>query len=80
VSGLTGARPSIGNLLKADQIRQRVAHSPIKFNLRVQISESGDKIYDLSIAWPDTSKIANVGIIEIINNTLEKRKSLKDKS
>lgn len=49
----------------ADEIRQRVARAPIKFDLRVQISEPGDKIDDPSTAWPDTRKIMDAGIIEI---------------
>jgi catalase len=49
----------------ANEIRQRVAHTPIRFNLRVQISEPGDKIDDPSIAWPDTRKFVDIGLIEI---------------
>jgi catalase len=49
----------------ADEIRQRVARAPIKFDLCVQISEPGDKIDDPSIAWPDTRKIADIGLIEV---------------
>lgn len=49
----------------ADEIRQRVAHAPIKFNFRVQIAEQGDKIEDPSMAWPDTRKLVDVGLIEI---------------
>ncbi|MDQ1253306.1 MAG: catalase [Euryarchaeota archaeon] len=49
----------------SNEIRQRVARSPIRFNLRVQISEPGDKIDDPSIAWPDTRKIVEIGVIEV---------------
>lgn len=49
----------------ADEIRQRVARAPIKFDLRVQISEPEDKIDDPSTAWPDTRRVADMGLIEI---------------
>ena len=49
----------------ANEIRQRVARSPVRLNLRVQIPEPGDKIDDPSIAWPDTRKIVEIGVIEI---------------
>ncbi|MGB9928541.1 MAG: catalase family peroxidase [Methanosarcina sp.] len=49
----------------ADEVRQRVAQAPIKFNFRIQISEPGDKIADPSIAWPDTRDLVDVGLIEI---------------
>lgn len=49
----------------ADEIRQRVAGSPIRFNFRVQLAEPGDKVNDPSIAWPDTRKAIEIGVIEI---------------
>lgn len=49
----------------ADEIRQRLARAPVKFDLRVQISEPGDKIDDPSIAWPGTRRLADIGLIEI---------------
>lgn len=49
----------------AEEIRQRVARAPIKFGLRVQISEPGDEIDDPSIAWPDTRRLVDIGVLEI---------------
>jgi catalase len=49
----------------ADEIRQRVAHTPVRFSFHIQFPESGDKIDDPSIAWPDTRKTIEIGIIEI---------------
>lgn len=49
----------------ADEIRQRLAKGPVRFNFRVQVPEPGDKIEDPSIAWPETRKIINLGVIEI---------------
>jgi len=50
----------------ADEIHQRLARGPIRFNFRVQLSEPGDKIDDPSIAWPDTRKTVEIGVIEIV--------------
>lgn len=47
------------------EIRERVARGPIRFNFRVQLPEAGDKIDDPSIAWPDTRKVVELGVIEI---------------
>ena len=49
----------------ADEIRQRVARALVRFNFRVQLSEPGDKIDDPSMAWPDTRKTVEIGVIEI---------------
>lgn len=49
----------------ADEIRQRLARAPIRLNLRVQISEPGDKIDDPSTAWPQTRRLVDIGVIEI---------------
>jgi catalase len=49
-----------------DEIRERVKNKPVRFNFRVQIPKPGDKINDPSIAWLDTRKIIELGVIEII--------------
>jgi catalase len=49
----------------AEEIRQRVAHTTVRFNFRVQLAEPGDKIDDPSIAWPDTNRTIDIGVIEI---------------
>jgi catalase len=48
-----------------DEIAKRVADTPAKFKLLVQLAESGDKIDDPSIAWPDTRKTIELGEIAI---------------
>ena len=48
-----------------DELRGRVAKTPIRFTFRVQISAPGDKIDDPSIAWSDKNKTIDLGVIEI---------------
>jgi catalase len=48
-----------------EEIGKRVAAAPVKFKLRVQLAEKGDKIEDPSIAWPDTRKTVELGELVI---------------
>lgn len=50
------------------EIAKRVAKKPIVFDWYVQIAETGDKIEDPSIAWPESRKLVKLGTITI--NTL----------
>lgn len=49
----------------SEEIRRRVAESPVRFNFRLQLAQSGDDIEDPSIAWSDENKIVELGVIEI---------------
>jgi len=40
---------------------QRAAKEPIIFEWYAQLAESGDKIEDPSIAWPDSRKLVKLG-------------------
>jgi catalase len=48
-----------------DEIRKRVADGPVRMKLQVQAAEAGDKIEDPSIAWPDSRKTLQLGLVEI---------------
>jgi catalase len=58
---LAGAGPTY----LEDEIRKRVADGPVRMKLQVQLAEPGDKIEDPSIAWPDSRKTVELGVIEI---------------
>ncbi|MBN3795815.1 catalase family peroxidase [Burkholderia sp. Ac-20392] len=47
------------------EIRQRVARSPIRFRLVLQIAQPGDKLDDPSIAWSNTHRTVELGTISI---------------
>jgi catalase len=49
----------------SEEIRQRVARAPLRFHLLIQLAGDGDKLDDPSIAWPDTRKTVDMGLIEI---------------
>ena len=48
-----------------DEIVERVKQGPVKFRFLVQVAEKGDKIDDPSIAWPDSRKTVELGILSI---------------
>src|SRR5262245_7537367 len=41
------------------------AKDPVRMKLQVQLAEPGDKIDDPSIAWPDSRKTVELGVVEI---------------
>ena len=49
----------------AEEIRKHIASGPARFKFIVQLADKDDKIEDPSIAWPDTRKKVEVGILEI---------------
>lgn len=48
-----------------DEIRQRIAQSPVKFDLVLQVAEKGDKVNDPSIAWPDSRQKVVLGTLQL---------------
>ena len=55
----------------AEEIRGRTARAPVRFRMLVQLAENGDKLEDPSIAWPDTRKTIDVGVIEITSAAVD---------
>ncbi|MEO8004715.1 MAG: catalase family peroxidase [Betaproteobacteria bacterium] len=49
----------------SEEIRKRMASGPARFKFVVQIADRDDKIDDPSIAWPETRKRVELGVIEI---------------
>lgn len=47
-----------------EEIRKRVADGPVRMKLQVQLAEPGDKIEDPAIAWPDSRKTVELGVVE----------------
>jgi catalase len=52
------------NYLSAE-IRERVGRGAIRFNLVLQIADTGDKLEDPSITWPETRRKVQLGTVEI---------------
>jgi catalase len=48
-----------------DEIVQRLAKGPVIFDWYAQIAETGDKIEDPSIAWPDSRRLVRLGVFTL---------------
>ncbi len=44
-----------------DEITQRIASGPVKFNLVVQLAESGDPTDDSTVRWPESRALLTLG-------------------
>ena len=62
-----------------DEIKSRLAQTPVTFDLYAQVAESNDKIKDPSIPLPDNRKRVLLGKIQLKNvtaNTSEEDRAL----
>jgi len=62
-----------------NEIKDRIAKRPIRFQLLAQVAEPSDKVEDPSVAWPSTRRKVPLGIVEIQRlaaNTPEQDKAL----
>lgn len=49
----------------ADELRKRVAATPVSFDFKVQIAEKDDQLTDSTKVWPDSRKVTSVGKLVI---------------
>jgi catalase len=48
-----------------EDIRERIAHGPVRFTLELQIAAPGDPVNDPSAAWPKERERVNAGTLEL---------------
>jgi catalase len=48
-----------------DEIAERVAKGPVRFNVKVQIAADGDTVDDATIHWPESRQQVGLGTIEL---------------
>ena len=48
-----------------DEIADRVARGPIRFEIQVQIAEDGDIVDDATAHWPDSRRLVRFGIFDL---------------
>lgn len=61
------------------EITNRIVTQPVRFKLFAEIAEKGDKIYDPSIAWPNTRQKVLLGTIiinKLASNTIRENRTL----
>ena len=49
----------------ADELRQRVAATPVAFDFNVQLADKTDQLVDPTKVWPDSRKVVSVGKLMI---------------
>lgn len=63
---LTDAQAArIGENYHYDEIAQRVAKSPVRFKIVVQIADAGDTVDDATIHWPENRQMIEFGTLEL---------------
>jgi catalase len=48
-----------------DELRQRVAHEAVRFEVVLQLAAPGDKIDDPSVAWASTNELTTLGTLGV---------------
>ena len=48
-----------------DEIQERVKKGPVRFKITVQLASPGDTVDDSTVHWPETSEIAELGMLEL---------------
>jgi len=54
-----------------DELGPQLRKGPVKFTLRLQVAEAGDKIDDPSVTWPASRKTVTLGTITITRPTMD---------
>jgi catalase len=60
-----GAAKQLGRDYLFDELRERLAKQPVRFDLHVQIAEPGDDTTDPSAQWPASRRDVLVGTLEL---------------
>jgi catalase len=65
-----------------DEILHRVAKSPIRFKILVQVAEPGDVADDATVHWPESRELVELGVIELVepvkDNAAEQKQLIFD--
>jgi catalase len=54
-----------------DEIEQRVAKEPVKFRVVAQMAEDGDTVNDVTVQWPDSRKLLELGTLSFTAPVLD---------
>ena len=53
------------------EIEQRVAKEPVKFRVVAQLAEDGDTVNDVTVQWPDSRKLLELGTLSLTAPVLD---------
>jgi catalase len=54
-----------------EEIEHRVANEPVKFRVVAQLAEDGDEVNDVTIQWPETRKLLELGLLSFTEPILD---------
>jgi catalase len=54
-----------------DELEQRVAKEPVKFRVVAQLAEDGDTVNDVTVQWPDSRKLLELGTLSFTAPVLD---------
>jgi catalase len=54
-----------------DELEQRVAKEPVKFRVVAQLAEDGDTVNDVTVHWPDSRKLLELGTLSFTAPVLD---------
>ena len=60
-----------------DELPKRIAESPVKFRLLVQVAKEGDEVNNATVVWPDDRERIELGVISLTRNPAEQVKAQK---
>lgn len=65
-----------------DELEQRVAKEPVKFRVVAQLAEDGDTVNDVTVQWPDTRTLLELGMLSftepVLDNAHEQKQIIFD--
>jgi catalase len=54
-----------------DELEERIAKEPAKFRVVVQVAEDGDTVDDVTVHWPETRKVLDLGRLSFTEPVLD---------
>ena len=54
-----------------DEIEHRIANEPVRFRVVAQLAEDGDTVNDVTVQWPDSRKVLELGKLSFTEPVLD---------
>jgi catalase len=54
-----------------EEIEHRVANEPVKFKVVAQLAENGDAVHDVTVQWPESRKLLELGQLSLTEPILD---------
>jgi catalase len=54
-----------------EEIEHRIANEPVKFRVVAQLAEEGDEVNDVTVHWPESRKLLELGLLSLTEPILD---------